>query len=131
MFLAGKTKCAKRGAAIGLHSASNLDGSPNAFGTAAMAAFLATVKNMPASVIEAKRETRADEMHWLTQAEKDALGIVTLESAQRVKPPAPDTVVIEIEGIGEVAARFQSRTLPFESIATTASSAVSSTGRRL
>jgi hypothetical protein len=108
MFLAGQTKYAKRGAAIGLHSAATMDGALNPRGTAAMAEFLASVPNMPASVIEAMERTPPEQMYWLTAAEMAALGIVTLKPGQkpkeqdRISDASDDPITIEIEGIGKV-----------------------------
>jgi hypothetical protein len=73
-----------------------------------MAEFLASVPNMPASVIEAMERTPFEQMYWLTEAEMDALGIVMLEPGQkpkrqdRILDASNDPIIIAIEGIGQV-----------------------------
>lgn len=83
LFLAGQTKYAIRGAEIGLHSARYANGELSLEGTGMMADFLAQIPNMPASVIPALWSTPPDDMFWLTDAQKDAIGVVTLDPGQR------------------------------------------------
>lgn len=88
IFLSGRTKYVARGARLGLHSASNLDGSFSREGTQLMGRFLAQV-GVPAGVIARMQERRGNDMYWLSASDKRALNIVALGAAlpSATEPP--------------------------------------------
>lgn len=85
MFLSGRTKYARYGASLGLHSSAYLDGTPSIEGTAAMGSYLASI-GTPASIIEKMSNTAPMNMHWLTDQEKRELSLFEIaEDAQKVR----------------------------------------------
>jgi hypothetical protein len=79
LFLAGSTKYARPGAMIGLHSGSLFDGTPDQQATMLMALFFIRI-GAPAHIVDRIFDTPPSEMYWLTEADKEALGIETLPS---------------------------------------------------
>lgn len=86
IFLSGRTKYIARGAKVGLHSASNLDGSFSREGTAIMGRFLAQV-GVPSRVIARMEQRRGNEMYWLGSSDKQALDIVATGALPRSAAP--------------------------------------------
>jgi hypothetical protein len=77
MFLSGRTKYIYRGAGIGLHAGSYIDGTPSVEGTAAMARYFAEI-GVPLDIIAKMSSTAPASMSWLYDADREALDIVTL-----------------------------------------------------
>jgi hypothetical protein len=84
IFLAGRTKYVAKGARLGLHSASNLDGSYSREGTLIMGRFLSGL-GVPAGVIARMEKRHGSDMYWLGESDKRALKIVALSGSL---PPA-------------------------------------------
>jgi hypothetical protein len=78
IFLAGRAKFMGRGAKVGLHSASFIDGQADPEATDVMAAYLAEL-GVPASTLQRMAMTAPDHIRWLTKAEQKALGIKTIK----------------------------------------------------
>jgi hypothetical protein len=74
VFLSGRTKYMGRGAHVGLHAASYLDGRADAEATTLMASYLRGV-GVPRSILRRMAATAPDDISWLTQAEQKALRI--------------------------------------------------------
>jgi hypothetical protein len=72
---------------VGLHSASNLDGSFSREGTAIMGRFLAQVGVSP-KVLARMEQRRGNEMYWLGDSDRRALNIVAV-GATLPKAAAP------------------------------------------
>ena len=77
IFLSGRTKYISRGAKLGLHAASNLDGSHSREGTAIMGRYLSKV-GVPRGVIAHMEQRRGNDMYWLGESDKRALKIVAV-----------------------------------------------------
>lgn len=86
IFLSGRTKYVARGAKVGLHSASNLDGSFSREGTEVMGQFLARV-GVPSRVIARMEQRRGNEMYWLGNSDKQALDLVAIGALPRSAAP--------------------------------------------
>ena len=82
IFLSGRTKYIAKGAKLGLHSASNLDGSHSREGTAIMGRYLSQV-GVPRSVISRMEQRRGNDMYWLGDSDKRALRIVAMGAAPK------------------------------------------------
>jgi hypothetical protein len=78
MFLAGRAKYMGKGAKLGLHSASFLDGEMDPEATGVMAAYLAEV-GVPSITLRRMAITAPDHIRWLTRAEQKAIGIKVLK----------------------------------------------------
>lgn len=82
IFLSGRTKYIAKGAKLGLHSASNIDGSHSREGTAIMGQFLSKV-GVPRRVIARMEQRRGNDMYWLGESDKRALKIVAIGATPR------------------------------------------------
>jgi hypothetical protein len=78
VFLAGRTKYMGRGAKVGLHSATFVDGQADPEATGVMAAYLAEL-GVPESTLRRMAMTAPDHIRWLSKAEQKALGIKALK----------------------------------------------------
>ena len=78
MFLAGRSKYMGKGAKLGLHSASFLDGEMDPEATGVMAAYLAEV-GVPSITLRRMAMTGPDHIRWLTRSEQMAIGIKVLK----------------------------------------------------
>jgi len=78
VFLSGRTKYMGRGAHVGLHAASYLDGRADAQATTMMASYLRQV-GVPRSILRRMAATAPDDISWLTKAEQKALRIRALD----------------------------------------------------
>ena len=74
VFLSGRTKYMRRGAHVGLHAASFIDGRADAEATDYMASYLRQV-GVPRSILRKMAATAPDDISWLTRAEQRALKI--------------------------------------------------------
>ncbi len=81
VFLSGRTKYMGDGAAVGLHSASSLDGRASPEGTGIMAGYLRSV-GVPRNILRQMSKTAPSEIRWLSRAERRALGIQRFESVR-------------------------------------------------
>lgn len=91
IFLSGRTRYIASGAKLGLHSASNLDGSHSAEGTAIMGRYLRQV-GVPRGVIARMEQRRGNDMYWLGASDRRALKIVAIGATPRgTARPAPAT----------------------------------------
>jgi hypothetical protein len=81
IFLSGRTKYISPGGMLGLHAASNLDGSFSREGTAIMAQYLAQI-GVPSRVISRMQARQGNDMYWLADADRRALKIVALSSGR-------------------------------------------------
>jgi hypothetical protein len=78
VFLSGRTKYMGRGAYVGLHSASYMDGRADAEATSVMASYLSGV-GVPRSILRRMARTAPDDISWLTRAEQRALRIRAID----------------------------------------------------
>jgi membrane-bound ClpP family serine protease len=75
VFLSGRTKYMGKGAAVGLHSASFVDGTADPEATEIMAAYLSQL-GVPDSTLRRMARTAPSDIRWLTQGEQKAVGVV-------------------------------------------------------
>lgn len=78
VFLSGRTKFMGKGASVGLHSASRLDGRADAEATQVMASYLSGV-GVPGSILKRMASTKPTEIRWLTRSEQKTLRIRPME----------------------------------------------------
>ncbi len=78
VFLSGRTKYMGRGAHVGLHAASYLDGRADAEATIVMATYLERV-GVPHNILRRMAATAPDDISWLTRAEQRALRIRAID----------------------------------------------------
>lgn len=76
VFLSGRTKYMGAGAALGLHSASFMDGRESPEATGIMAGYLRSV-GVPRDILRRMAATRPNEIRWLSRRERRALRIQT------------------------------------------------------
>ena len=81
MFLSGRTKYMGKGAAVGLHAASSLEGRESREGTGIMAHYLSSV-GVPGGILRNMSATAPSEIRWLSRSERRALGIKPFESVR-------------------------------------------------
>jgi hypothetical protein len=103
IFLSGRTKYAASGSRLGLHAASNLDGSYSREGTAIMSRYLARI-GVPAGVLTRMEKRQGNDMYWLGDADRRALRIVALGSS-----PPPSSTARPRASSGREAARVADR----------------------
>jgi len=75
VFLSGRTKYMGKGAAVGLHSASFVDGTADPEATQIMAAYLSQL-GVPDSTLRRMARTAPSDIRWLTQGEQKAVGVL-------------------------------------------------------
>jgi hypothetical protein len=78
IFLAGRSKYMGKGAKVGLHSASFLDGEMDPEATDVMAAYLAQV-GVPLNTLRRMAMTAPDKIRWISRSEQKAMGIKLLK----------------------------------------------------
>ena len=79
VFLSGRKKYMGKGAAVGLHAASSLDGRESREGTGIMAHYLSSV-GVPRGIVRNMSKTAPSQIRWLSRSERRALGIRPFEA---------------------------------------------------